>query len=216
MEKQPDTRTDLQKQFEAQTPSIQGITGTEYLQIFITWLHHQIESQPSPTKAPITEGEIKTSTLSGLVADLEKTMDGTKSELSEVKSTMIVNWGSGRKPNPKLLDGSEKSALQMFLKIIEHYHPSTQPPSKKVPDVEEIDKLIQKISLNQSNINYIIQKNGGIINGSLLLSLRIFAQDISDLYGGETGEEKRKCDHNWVRSVAYNNANICTKCDKVQ
>ena len=36
-------KTELQKQFEEQTPTIKDVTSTEYLQTFITWLHLQIE-----------------------------------------------------------------------------------------------------------------------------------------------------------------------------
>jgi len=38
-----DNRTELQKEFERKTPSIKGITGKEYLQTFVSWLHHKIE-----------------------------------------------------------------------------------------------------------------------------------------------------------------------------
>jgi hypothetical protein len=73
------------------------------------------------------EENIKIATLSSLVADYEKTAEEAKSELSEIKATMFVNWGTERKPNPKLLDGSEKTATQMFLKIMEHYYQPTKP-----------------------------------------------------------------------------------------
>lgn len=64
---------------------------------------------------------METSNLIDLLKDFEKSADATKAELSELKCTMIVNF-NGRKGNPKLLDGSEKTALQMFLKIVTYYH----------------------------------------------------------------------------------------------
>lgn len=60
--------------------------------------------------------------LSELIADFEKSTEEIKSELSEIKSTMVVNFSGGRDNLPKLLDGTEKTALHMFIKIIEHYH----------------------------------------------------------------------------------------------
>ena len=38
-----DNRTELQKEFEAQTPTIKDVSGVEYLQTFCTWLQFQIE-----------------------------------------------------------------------------------------------------------------------------------------------------------------------------
>ena len=38
-----DNRTELQKEFEAQTPTIKGVGRIEYLQTFVTWLHLQVE-----------------------------------------------------------------------------------------------------------------------------------------------------------------------------
>ncbi len=59
--------------------------------------------------------------LSELVAEFEKSTDETKRELSEIKATMYVNWCKGNGRNPELLDGSEKTALTMFIKIIKYY-----------------------------------------------------------------------------------------------
>ena len=44
-----DDRTELQKQFEEQTPTIlvEGISNKEYLQTFVTWLHFQVEKHKS-------------------------------------------------------------------------------------------------------------------------------------------------------------------------
>lgn len=60
--------------------------------------------------------------LSDLIADFEKSLDETKRELNEIKATMIGNWSGKVDISPKLLDGSEKTALQMFMKIIEYYY----------------------------------------------------------------------------------------------
>ena len=38
-------KTELQKQFEEQTPTIKGVTDKEYLQTFISWLHLQVEKR---------------------------------------------------------------------------------------------------------------------------------------------------------------------------
>ena len=38
-----DNKTELQKEFEAQTPTIKGVGRIEYLQTFVTWLHLQVE-----------------------------------------------------------------------------------------------------------------------------------------------------------------------------
>jgi hypothetical protein len=38
-----DDRTELQKEFEAQTPTIKGVGIIEYLQTFVSWLHLQVE-----------------------------------------------------------------------------------------------------------------------------------------------------------------------------
>jgi len=36
-------KTDLQKEFEKQTPTIKGVSEIEYLKTFISWLHLQVE-----------------------------------------------------------------------------------------------------------------------------------------------------------------------------
>lgn len=36
-------KTDLQKKFEEQTPTITGLSRLKYLQTFVTWLHLQVE-----------------------------------------------------------------------------------------------------------------------------------------------------------------------------
>ncbi len=38
-----DNRTELQKKFEEQTPTIKGVGRVEYLQTFVSWLHFQVE-----------------------------------------------------------------------------------------------------------------------------------------------------------------------------
>ena len=38
-----DNRTELQKKFEEQTPTIIGKGSIEYLQTFVSWLHIQVE-----------------------------------------------------------------------------------------------------------------------------------------------------------------------------
>lgn len=38
-----DNRTELQKNFEEQTPTINGVGRIEYLQTFVSWLHLQVE-----------------------------------------------------------------------------------------------------------------------------------------------------------------------------
>lgn len=38
-----DNRTELQKKFEEQTPTIRGVRPIEYLQTFVSWLHLQVE-----------------------------------------------------------------------------------------------------------------------------------------------------------------------------
>lgn len=48
-------KTELQKQFEEQTPTIKGITGTEYLQTFISWLHLQVEKAHPPHEEEIVK-----------------------------------------------------------------------------------------------------------------------------------------------------------------
>lgn len=40
-------KTELQKQFEAQTPTLKKDHGVEYLQTFITWMHFQVEKLQS-------------------------------------------------------------------------------------------------------------------------------------------------------------------------
>lgn len=70
--------------------------------------------------------EVKTSeAVRQLVENLEKDTSKANSELTEIKSTMFVNFSGHRKDIPKLLDGTEKTALQMFVKIITHYHALT-------------------------------------------------------------------------------------------
>lgn len=64
---------------------------------------------------------IRISNLSQLVADFEKEANVSARELSEVKCTMLANFDGRQKHLPKLLEGNEKTALEMFLKIIEHY-----------------------------------------------------------------------------------------------
>jgi hypothetical protein len=51
-------KTDLQKEFEKQTPTIKGITGTEYLQTFISWLHLQVEKRDTIIKIYKDESSI--------------------------------------------------------------------------------------------------------------------------------------------------------------
>ena len=36
-------KTELQKRFEEQTPTIRGRSTIEYLQTFVTWLHLQVD-----------------------------------------------------------------------------------------------------------------------------------------------------------------------------
>ena len=36
-------KTELQKEFEEQTPTIKGVSRIEYLQTFVSWLHLQVE-----------------------------------------------------------------------------------------------------------------------------------------------------------------------------
>ena len=38
-----DKRTELQKKFEEQTPTIKGVGRVKYLQTFVSWLHLQVE-----------------------------------------------------------------------------------------------------------------------------------------------------------------------------
>ena len=47
-----DNRTELQKKFEEQTPTIKGKRKIEYLQTFVSWLHLQVE-QLQGEKLPI-------------------------------------------------------------------------------------------------------------------------------------------------------------------
>jgi len=42
-----DNRTELQKKFEQQTPTIVGVSGKEYLQTYCSWLELQIEKLTS-------------------------------------------------------------------------------------------------------------------------------------------------------------------------
>jgi hypothetical protein len=65
--------------------------------------------------------DIKFNLLSTLVKEMESTFDELNSELSDIKATMIVNWCKDQDRNPKLLDGSEKTAKEMFLKIMDYY-----------------------------------------------------------------------------------------------
>lgn len=58
--------------------------------------------------------------LSQLVALLENDLHSDQQELSEIKATMLVNFGS-EKRNPKILDNPKDSAVAMFIKIIEYY-----------------------------------------------------------------------------------------------
>jgi hypothetical protein len=48
-------KTELQKKFEEQTPTLKSDSGIEYLQTFITWLHFQVEKLTEPQ---VSEGEI--------------------------------------------------------------------------------------------------------------------------------------------------------------
>ena len=50
-----DTRTNLQKKFEEQTPTIKGLKGLKYLQTYCSWLELQIEK----TNAVIVGGSHK-------------------------------------------------------------------------------------------------------------------------------------------------------------
>ena len=60
--------------------------------------------------------------ISELLAEYEKTAEESKQELAEVKATMIANFnGELNHRCPKLLDGTEKTAAEMFIKIITHY-----------------------------------------------------------------------------------------------
>jgi hypothetical protein len=65
---------------------------------------------------------IKVKTLSELFANYEKTADPPQDELAEIKVTMAANFGGNYSHLPKLLDGNEKTALQMFLKIMNYYY----------------------------------------------------------------------------------------------
>lgn len=40
--KMKDNRTELQKEFELQTPTIKGIRGNEYNLVYCAWLEHQV------------------------------------------------------------------------------------------------------------------------------------------------------------------------------
>jgi hypothetical protein len=43
-------KTELQKQFEEQTPTLKRDFGVEYLQTFISWLHLQVEKAQAKSK----------------------------------------------------------------------------------------------------------------------------------------------------------------------
>ena len=63
-----DKKTELQKRFEEQTPTIKGISQVEYLQLFISWLHLQVERLQ----------EKKLPAHSALVADIRNKLSSPK------------------------------------------------------------------------------------------------------------------------------------------
>lgn len=74
------------------------------------------EIPPLPTKL-----SIQAKKLSELVADFERSTDSIKYELTELKATMFVNFCQEQNRNPKILNDSDKSALNMLMSILDFY-----------------------------------------------------------------------------------------------
>jgi hypothetical protein len=62
-----DNRTELQKKFEEQTPTIKGVGRIEYLQTFVSWLHLQVE-RCEGKKSPIHD-------VSGSLQDVQEIIE---------------------------------------------------------------------------------------------------------------------------------------------
>lgn len=79
-------KTELQKKFEKQTPTIKGVGRIEYLQTFVSWLHLQIENSVNYKKELIEEIlDIINSENSGLnhqqrLSEIEKLLNQNKDE----------------------------------------------------------------------------------------------------------------------------------------
>ncbi len=73
--------------------------------------------------------------LSQLVALLEDDLHSDQRELSELKATMIVNFGS-EKRKPKILNNLKASALTMFMKIAEYYQARVKELEKQIKQVK--------------------------------------------------------------------------------
>lgn len=63
---------------------------------------------------------IMETTLSKLVAELEQNAEVSNKELSQLKATFLVNFGPTAKKLPVVLDGKERHATEMFVKIMDH------------------------------------------------------------------------------------------------
>tara|TARA_Y100000385_G_scaffold111167_1_gene115394 strand:+ start:397 stop:639 length:243 start_codon:yes stop_codon:yes gene_type:complete len=79
-------KTELQKKFEKQTPTIKGVGRIEYLQTFVSWQHLQIENSVNYKKELIEEIlDIINSENSGLnhqqrLSEIEKLLNQNKDE----------------------------------------------------------------------------------------------------------------------------------------
>lgn len=62
---------------------------------------------------------METTSLSKLVADLEQNTEKSTKELSELKATLLVNFGPTAKHFTPVIDGNEPSATAMFVKIMD-------------------------------------------------------------------------------------------------
>jgi hypothetical protein len=58
--------------------------------------------------------------ISNEVRDMESENNDLKRRLGEIKATMLVNFGKEGSTQYKVLDGSEKTELEMVIKVLTH------------------------------------------------------------------------------------------------
>lgn len=124
-------------------------TGNEKVEMLMGFISKYIQSEQV-----INNNIIEVKKLSELLADFEKTASDTERDLSEVKATMIVNFNGSRENSlPKLLDGTENTALQMLIKILDYYvnNQKPEPPSELSKKIEQIKKELNDNKIRPLN-----------------------------------------------------------------
>lgn len=148
-------KTELQKQFEKQTPTIKGITGTEYLQTFISWLHLQVEKRDAQLERQVKMSEII------------KVLEGNLETIKDVKKFIKTT----HPPIVPLTEGKTKTNIKQYPNGVPQKK-GPPPPSITAPYLSEerieclaeiYNKSVHDAAIVANVCDSVLDRTGGLL-----------------------------------------------------